>query len=267
MIFRDHKEIKEKDIIERYLLNRLSEEEEMAFEEHLLYCSKCREEVGKLKRIIISIKQSEIEKVMASGEKKMNARVKTGKGILLLKIAAGIIVLVSISLVAYYFSGNKMNHFENRKKQIVVTQFDSSNILTNKRERMVPEKPQDVVINDSGTADIVPQQDETFLTQAFSQNQLFETAIENINRSGKLLVEIPKNTDRFNRNYKIEFKWKSEPPMDFVLVVFTNTGKVVFEEAVSSPYKLNKTLKPGLYYWQLETDMEALYTGKFVVEP
>jgi hypothetical protein len=266
MIFKEHKEIKEKDIIERYLLARLTGEEEAAFEEHLLYCRKCREELSKRKSIIDAVQQAETDKVMTSGDKKMNSWAKIGEDKLLLKIAAGIILLVSISSIVYYFSRNETNLSEGRKKRIVETQFDSANTLTNKQERIVPEKPEDIGKIDSGSTNILPQQGEILLAQAFSKNQVFETAIESITRSGKVLVEMPKNTDRFKVNYKIEFKWRSEPPGDFVLVLFTNTGKVLFEEAATSPYQLKKTLKPGLYYWQLETDVEAVYTGKFVVE-
>ncbi len=79
-------------------------------------------------------------------------------------------------------------------------------------------------------------------------------------------IEIPKNTDIFSQNLNIEFKWKSDLNMDFVLVVLNNTGEILFEEPVSSPYLFKNELKPGLYYWQLETDLETFYTGKFAVQ-
>ena len=53
-----HKEIEEKGYIEMYLLKKLSPEEETAFEEHLLYCSDCRNELQRLEEIIKGIEDT-----------------------------------------------------------------------------------------------------------------------------------------------------------------------------------------------------------------
>jgi len=267
MIFKDHKEIEEKDIIEKYILSHLSEEEEMAFEEHLLYCQKCREEVRKSKEAIISIQHTETEKVMASGNGIMRFWTKINEGKLLFKIAAGIIVFAGASSIIYYLIRNEKSISEAREKHIVVTQTDSTNHISGKQERKVAIKPEDYIKANSDDDNAVSRDSKVLIAKAFSPNQTFETAIEDITRSEKVLVDIPKNTDKFKQSNKIAFKWRSEPPRNFILVIFNNTGKIIFEKTVKSPYKLKKTLIPGLYYWQLETEAEAVYTGKFIIEP
>ena len=266
MEFNDHKEILEKDIVERYVLSHLSDDEEIAFEEHLLYCLKCREEVRKMEKIVFSVQQTESSRIVASGNKNLQVRKKIRAGKLLLKVAAGIVLLAGISSIIYYFSRNGKSITEDKKEQIVATQIDSVNSLSGEQERSIPEKIIDTIEIDSGDGKILPQKNKNLMAQAFLPNQIFENALENIARSGGVKIEIPKNSDTFRQNSQIEFKWKSDPTTDFVLAIFTNTGEILFEEPVSSPYIFKKELKPGLYYWQLETDLETFYTGKFIVQ-
>ena len=266
MEFNDHKEILEKDIVERYVLSRLSDDEEIAFEEHLLYCPECREEVRKMEKIVFSVQQTESSRIIASGNKDMQVGKKIRAGKQLLKVAAGIVLLAGISSILYYFYWDGKNITKDNKEQLIASQTDSENPLSDKQERSVSEKYIDTVENYPDDDSIAHQINKNILAQAFLPNQIFENAIENISRSGGVKIEMPKNTDIFSRNLNIEFKWKSELNMDFVLVILNNTGEILFEEPVSSPYLFKNELKPGLYYWQLETDLETFYTGKFAVQ-
>jgi len=266
MEFNDHKEITEKDIVERYVLSRLSDDEEIAFEEHLLYCLKCREEVRKMEKIIISVQQTESSRILTSGMKNMQVRKNNRTGKVLLKVAASIVLLAVISSILYYFYQDGKNITESDKDHLVATQIDSENSLSDQQERSASEKFIDTVKIDSGDSNLLPQINKNILAQAFTPNQIFENAVENINRSGGVKIETPKNTDIFIKNLNIVFNWKSDLHMDFVLVILNNTGEILFEKLVSSPYIFKKELKPGLYYWQLETDLEIFHTGKFVVQ-
>lgn len=48
----DHKRIEDEEIVERYILNRLSPEEEALFEEHYFGCDECFAEVQEMERLV-----------------------------------------------------------------------------------------------------------------------------------------------------------------------------------------------------------------------
>jgi len=69
----NHKTIKDNSIIEKYVLKHLSDEDELLFEEHLLGCDECFNEVQKVEKII-----SGINKVTSNKSFNKN-RIKKGR--------------------------------------------------------------------------------------------------------------------------------------------------------------------------------------------
>ncbi len=109
------------------------------------------------------------------------------------------------------------------------------------------------------------QQSELLLAEAFRPSPIFENAIENQVRSSGFTVLAPDDSQKFKTGDTIEFQWKNSNKQ-LTLVIFNNKGKIILESIVESPFKLEKKLPPGLYYWQLETDEEAIQTSKFIVQ-
>ena len=109
------------------------------------------------------------------------------------------------------------------------------------------------------------QQSELLLAEAFRPSPIFENAIENQVRSSGFTVLAPDDSQKFKTGDTIEFQWKNSNKQ-LTLVIFNNKGKIILESIVESPYKLEKKLPPGLYYWQLETGKEAIQTSKFIVQ-
>ena len=125
------------------------------------------------------------------------------------------------------------------------------------------EPPQDrVMLSDPLPAARTPSDD--LLSEAFIPSPMFENLIENQVRSDVLRIIAPVPSQVFQKTDTINFMWENGEEM-FTLVVFNNKGHVVFEKAVGSPFRLSDLLQPGLYYWQLETEDEALQTYRFIV--
>ena len=108
------------------------------------------------------------------------------------------------------------------------------------------------------------QQSELLLAEAFRPSPMFENAIENQVRSDGLTLLTPTNAQTFTTVDVIEFRWENAEKQ-LSLVIYNNKGNIIYEKKVKSPFTLNQTLQPGLYYWQLETEDEALYTLKFLI--
>lgn len=105
----DHKEIDQKDIIEKYALHKLTEVEENAFEEHLLYCKRCRQALSEIENVIYSIKKSaqagydlNYSENIKSDLKKSKKR--NDKTYVILYPAAAAIIVILITLLAVYYA-------------------------------------------------------------------------------------------------------------------------------------------------------------------
>ncbi len=66
----DHKAIKEKEIIERYILRQLTAEEEKLFEEHYFECEQCFNEILATEKIILGLKDASAKDLLNTAEQK-----------------------------------------------------------------------------------------------------------------------------------------------------------------------------------------------------
>ncbi len=233
---------------EKYVLHQLKGENEIFFEEHLLYCNYCREEVQKInlaKEAVIdyaSISDGEILK-----EFKINKQIIHLKNYF--NIAATILIIVAIAWLVMYYSETK----KNTTKNILV----SKNIELNKTNKSV--SIEEYCLKNKS---IVTHKYEN----TYKEYASFETLVGDDYRSDGISVVTPQNSCNFEYGEKIIFIWSKSNITSLTLVIFNNKGKVVFEKLVNQKYEFNNKLKSGLYYWQLETDKDAIYTGKFTVK-
>lgn len=66
----DHVTIKEKEIIERYILRQLTAEEEKLFEEHYFECEQCFSEILATEKIILGLKNASVKGLLNTAEPK-----------------------------------------------------------------------------------------------------------------------------------------------------------------------------------------------------
>lgn len=236
------------EFYDAYVLGRLSAKEEDLFEEHLLFCEHCRKEI-EIREVIVagSVNQENI-----SPERVVKRKLSQKAIIIRLSIAASVIIMAGYSLYLIF------NPFG--EKALVEQEISGEEI---------PASPEVIAdtsfVSDSELKLEADQQSEHLLAEAFKPSPMFENAIENQVRSSGFSVLAPDLSHLFKTSDSIEFKWKNSNKQ-LTLVIFNNKGKVIFETIVESPYTLEKKLLPGLYYWQLDTEDEALQTSKFLIQ-
>lgn len=235
------------EFYDAYILGTLSAIEEDLFEEHLLFCEDCRREIELREAVLTASLDGEDTSQNTSQKWKLSQR-----GIIIrLSIAASVIIIAGYSLYSIFTP--------TRDKGIVEQE---------KLPKEAPESPEAVI--DTGTnADAAPipeveEMPEDFLAEAFKPLPMFENAIENQVRSDGLTLLAPDNSKTFTIGEVIEFRWENREKQ-LTLVIYNNKGSVIFNRKTDSPFTFDDRLQPGLYYWQIETEDEALQTARFMV--
>jgi hypothetical protein len=101
------------------------------------------------------------------------------------------------------------------------------------------------------------------LAANFTPNPDFEGLAAGGMRSEELTGVVPPNGASV-RPLMIRFDWHSKKDRALALIVYDNRGKVVYSVShTKPPVEIQGALKPGLYYWKLMNEDEALNFGKF----
>lgn len=228
---------------ESYLLGKLTEEEEISFEEHLLFCEECRYAIHETEAIIEGIKTVENEPAFSSEKGKI-------RRMSFLQIAASIILLIAIP--AIYLGLRNSNTTQERIKDIVAVDTTSINIKNDLNEDIIADHQNETTTEND------------LLAVAYIPSAFHEKLLKNTYRSEQTEVVSPIIGQIFQKGEKIHFIW--DPDSLLNLVIMDNKGNILTEEEVNSSFQLIVELSPGLYYWQIENDDESLYTGKFEVK-
>lgn len=93
----DHREAADRNIAELYLRQELSPEDESAFEEHLLHCDKCREDLNELEAVIESVERYHSNRFQNVAEESSSFRRSLISGKVFLRIAATILVVAGLA--------------------------------------------------------------------------------------------------------------------------------------------------------------------------
>ncbi len=247
----EHSYIIKNDIIDKYILYQLTAEQESELEEHLLFCEECSETYEK-RRTVIAIIKNELPKEIMLREKISNKRkIISVKSFFFLKIAASVIIIFSLTRLCINLFSEKEQHNE-------------AEIIEYKTEDSMVEKKTDS-ISENKIIKNREKQNNIQLAETFNPLPEFENFIKNPVRSENLKVLLPKLNSKFKINETIRIEWEFEAFDSLIFVVFDNKAKLIFEKRIASNYIFLQNLKPGLYYWQLETLEEALFTGKFSI--
>jgi hypothetical protein len=247
---KSHEDFIKNDSAEKYILQQLSEKESLMFEEHLLYCSTCRDEVQKLEKSISFIQETGQESGIINsefGKQYTNNRVINIPRYI--AIAASILIVVSITWL--YFHNSKKNNFQSEK-------------IISKQEQHINANKEAKISNRNSSVKIKVAENK--INEKYKALPTFESLVNNENRSEGIEVVFPANGKKFKPGSIIKFQWKKDNLKQLNLVIFNNNGKIISEQKIQSDYNYINALTPGLYYWQLETETESVYTGKFSIE-
>jgi uncharacterized protein YbaR (Trm112 family) len=229
---------------ENYILGKLSDKDEELFEEHLLVCPYCQEQLLYFEQLIAATKSY-------SPEKQNQYRKITPATLKWFSIAASVLLVIGLSLV--FYSSDKDTNI------VQETGFVKDTL------KKIQEKQKIIVTDKKQPTKIAEKKVQLKNDSAYRINPVFENAIQNITRSSSVEIISPKTSKIYACTDSIVFNWKSNSE-HLMLVVFNNTGEILFEKPVAIPFCFHKQLSAGLYYWQVENEDEALFTGKFSVK-
>lgn len=106
---------------------------------------------------------------------------------------------------------------------------------------------------------------------AFAENKMWEFKVSDPVRSSHQFKVISPVSGASYSDSQILFQWQGTVPKNLYLGVVNNRNKeVLYQEISGEKFSLSakKTgLKPGLYYWFMETDQEMICLGKFIYRP
>ena len=99
---------------------------------------------------------------------------------------------------------------------------------------------------------------------AYAVNPNLESMVGSRSRGLSIEVYSPPNQARLTG--EITFSWKEFKRESLSLVIVDNRNDAVFRSPVSGgSFLFRGTLRPGCYYWKLESPSELYYVGKFLV--
>jgi hypothetical protein len=109
----------------------------------------------------------------------------------------------------------------------------------------------------------VTKKSEKFLADNFAELPSLEDLVRAQYRSIAIEIEAPALGEEVGKS--ITFKWAHVPGKGLILRIIDNAGKDVHSvRTAKNGYVFKGTLKPGLYYWKLESKDELLFVGKFL---
>ena len=116
--------------------------------------------------------------------------------------------------------------------------------------------------NDSKSKNSVQHSKKT----SFTENKQWEQRLSDRLRSGNDLRMVSPVSGMNYDGKDIEFSWSNGKPQKMFLGLLNNENKEVFYKEVSNTGTIlpaGELLKPGLYYWVLESEEDILTLGKF----
>lgn len=249
------------DLINKYLMNELSDEESLHFEEHYFTCKDCFEELKALEQSLALVSKegktafdSEIQK----SKRNIFSLIPTFSTPLKIGFAFASLILLFVLYSALFNTQNKQKDDQqiiSQQKDKIENKIDSSET---KSDNPISKK-KNLIAELSGPD--------------FNPSPYYEEWINENVRSGNILIEkviSPKNNDKY-LNQSALFKWRMTENVPVNLVIMDNDEDVIFSTKVTShsfpefslSVKQNEFKKSGLYYWRIEDDNEVLYLGKF----
>jgi len=259
--------INRESIINRYLLNELSEDENLKFEEHYFKCEDCFKELRAAEDALILIKDEgstlfqKTRKVKKESAKSFIDKILSGfVNPARMGIAFATIAVVFVLLYVFYnLSSNKTEPIMADDGRDSVKQMVEQKPLQPENEKIQQEKESELLANLTG-----PE---------FNPSPYYEEWINETVRSGNILIEkviSPKNNDKYS-NQSVLFKWLMRENIPVNLVIMNNDDDIIFSTKVAADnfpeysisVKESDLKNSGLYYWRIEDEIEVLYLGKF----
>ncbi len=247
-------------LISKYLLNELSDEESLKFEEHYFKCEDCFKELKAAEdalNIIAEEGSTAFEKIKTQSAESNFSFIPSFSFPVKIGFAfAGFALLFALYVI---FKNNSTDSFNTPK---IITQTQDDENLKIDSSKTLEEKPfeknENLIAELSGPA--------------FNPNAYYEEWINENVRSGNNLIErviAPKNGIKTYDD--LTFKWVMKENAKIQLSILDNLEEKIYSVNISKEDfpEITQTVsadnfkKSGLYYWRIEDENEVLFVGKF----
>jgi hypothetical protein len=180
------------------------------------------------------------------------------------KQRAAAIFLVALIFIAYFlvykngfFTGTDLLvDKENSARQQVTQKLNKSGSETTGKEGNVKKERGVDAAGREGRVETPPD---------YQVNPNLEIMIGSQSRSVGVQIHAPRNNVYLGK--EILFSWDEVGPEPLHLKILNNKNEVLFAYgAVGNKVVFKEKLRPGLYYWKLESKNDLLYVGKFFIK-
>lgn len=246
-----HKYVIEEGIIENYLLHRLNESETDDFEEHLLYCRECRNQLEETKEIVTLTQYMAIH---TPGE--ANKKTGTKKSFILYRswMKAAAVLLFAVCSAGIIWS---------LLQKPAITPVNTEN-KSDKGKDIRDSIPVDEKRTKESLRQTTAHVRKEFISENYDELPLYENAIRNNLRGESINILSPKISSEIAFGEKVVFSFK-DYKSEFFLTVINHAGKTIFENKVRLPFILPLELPEGLYYWEITENDEVVFVSKFLI--
>lgn len=247
------------------------------FKTHVESCPVCQQQIVDFSSIMVDIKQDSVSahpffdsnKKTTSLSKPNNENVRY----LFYKIAAIAVILMIVLFTYRQFSVEKPSEIVEKNQENIEQQDEIQKEIilpeTQDKEELV-EKPNDTKNQDlpkphKPKIDQEERNNRELFAANFILNEEFESMLGTTSRSENFEIESPQDDSVFKEQQSIPFKWRNN--IKLILTILDNQEEEVFMKKVEGKtFDFNSNLKPGVYYWKLETEEDLLHLGKFTIE-
>lgn len=252
----DHKEVVDRNIIELYLRQELSSDDETAFEEHLLLCETCRNNLNVLELSIKGLEsiQTNVFRGNQAVGKKRNFFIGLQSSHLI-KAAASVAILAGIAMIFILV----FRKGPEKLPELAIVKYENDSASSvNLNDTLMTE--------DTGKFPVSAAQKNHsgVLAENFRPSPFYEN-LAGINMRNSGMVVISPVSDTVIRIPV--FEWDDDVIDSLTLVIISNSEKLLYKKRIRNGSIPGFKVDPGLYYWQLQNEHETLFTGRFIYLP
>lgn len=232
---------------------------------HLGECIQCKEEVFVVSEEINSNK--DFKSQINENDRRRKIHEKPGRNVAnaLIKIAASLLVLISIGTIYYFiFITDEKTYpdstlvYENDsiKGRELNNKIDSAKISIERKDIKTKENNQQYINNE-------------VLAMNMKESEFFENLISSDFRDNNSFeVTEPLNGSSYMAGQKVEFKFAGDLSVPIELSIYKNNEVRIFrtDSITALVYPCQMKLDKGLYYWKVRVSKELMDAGKFYIK-
>jgi len=239
----------------------LSTKEKSFIENHLKSCSACKEKFD-------TVYNEDIEMDNEAEKKKLNKNTGTKQWNTFkifrissyTRYAAAAVILIVVTATLYFYLSSKDDMALTQDLQegdsIIVNEGKGIDLLVDKDSAEVNKPvPEEFIAEDLS------------LAESYRNNRVLDNFI-NRNVRSETIVQVISPSIADTLNEPISFKWTQPEGINlFTLILLDNKNKTIYKKNIDgNQITYSGILKPGLYYWKIESNGKLEAVGKFYIE-